>query len=94
MFETFENMAKDKKKSDQNSAQDQINFFDQPEVWDILDPSDQSFWEEFFRLEELLETTDELDPPSFSISIQNHQTGEVKTFSHIKLKPAVRKLSC
>lgn len=87
-------MAKDNKKTDQTSEPDQVNHFDQPEVWDILDPGDQSFWEEFFRLEELLEATDELDPPSFSISIQNHQTGEVKTFSHIQLKPATRKLIC
>jgi len=90
-------MAKDKK-SDSNTTSDQspdqMNHFDQPEVWDILDPGDQSFWEEFFRLEELLEATDELDPPSFSISIQNHQTGEVKTFSHIQLKPVRRKLDC
>jgi hypothetical protein len=87
-------MAKGKKKTDHTQEVDQMNHFDQPEVWDILDPGDQSFWEEFFRLEELLETTDELDPPSFSISIQNHQTGEVKTFSHISLKPAISKLLC
>jgi hypothetical protein len=87
-------MAKNKNNPDQPAQPDQINHFDQPEVWDIMDPGDQSFWEEFFRLEELLETTDELDPPVFSISVQNHQTGEVRTFSHIQLKPARKKLLC
>ncbi len=83
-----------KKDADQKEQPDQINHFDQPEVWDITDPGDQSFWEEFFRLEELLETTDELDPPTFSISVQNHQTGEVRTFSRIQLKPARKKIRC
>ena len=92
-------MAKQSKKSNSNLDQtpsevDQLSHIDQPEVWDMLDPGDQSFWEEFFRLEELVDVTDELDPPSFSISIQNHQTGEVKTFSRITLKSAARKLSC
>jgi len=87
-------MPKDKKNSGQSPQSDQINHFDQPEVWDIMDPGDQSFWEEFFRLEEILETTDELEPPSFSITVQNHQTGEVRTFSRVRLKPARKKLLC
>lgn len=89
------------KKSDQlqtppveNALLDAVGHLDQPDVWDIMDPGDQSFWEEFFKLEEVLETTDELDPPTFSITVQNHQTGEVKTFSQIHLKSVKKKIVC
>jgi hypothetical protein len=67
---------------------------DQPELWDLDDPRDQAFWEEFFHIEDLLSFTDELDPPTFSISVHNHQTGEVKTYSNIKLKSTRKKISC
>lgn len=67
---------------------------DQPEFWDIADPSDQTFWEEFFKIEDLLSVTDELDPPQFSITVQNHQTGEVKTYQNIHLSPSKKKILC
>jgi hypothetical protein len=67
---------------------------DQPEVWDIHDPRDQVFWEEFFKIEDMLSQTDELDPPTFSITVQNHQSGEVRTYSNIKLKSARKKVVC
>lgn len=34
--------------------------FDQSEIWNVLDDQDESFWEEFFKLEEASETIDEL----------------------------------
>lgn len=83
--------SKIKPKPEENEA---INSLEQPEVWDVQDPNDQSFWEEFFRIEELLNVTDELNPPTFSISVQNHQTGEVKTFSHIHLSSIRKKIVC
>jgi hypothetical protein len=72
------------------------NFFnsDQPDFWDVTDEADQSFWDEFFHLEDLLNVTDELDPPSFTITVQNHQTGEVKTYSNITLKSGKKKIVC
>jgi hypothetical protein len=73
---------------------DRIMNLDEPEVWDLDDPRDQAFWEEFFKIEDLLSYTDELDPPTFSISVHNNQTGEVKTYSNIKLKSARKKIAC
>jgi hypothetical protein len=60
----------------------------------MIDPAYQVFWEEFFRVEEVLEMSDEFDAPSFSITIQNEQTGEVKTYSNVKLKASRRKIEC
>jgi hypothetical protein len=73
---------------------DKLLASDQPELWDIQDPGDQMFWEEFFRVEEMLSLTDELDPPRFSITIQNHQTGEVKTYKNISLRSVRKKVQC
>jgi hypothetical protein len=89
-------MSKSKKTNHQSqqleAAELEFAHLDEREVWDILDPGDQSFWEEFFRLEEIVEVSDELDPPTFAITIQNLQTGELRTFSKIKLKPSLKKL--
>ncbi len=92
-------MAKNHSKSNTPQAQKPITldtFFDmdQPDVWDIQDPSDQMFWEEFFKIEDMLSLSDELDPPSFSITVQNHQTGEVKTFKNIHLRPVRKQTMC
>jgi hypothetical protein len=71
------------------------NFFDdQPDVWDITDEADRSFWNEFLQLENLLSVSDELDPPEFTITLQNHQTGEIKTYSNIHLKSGKKKIIC
>jgi hypothetical protein len=67
---------------------------DEPEVWDIEDPRDQAFWEEFFKIEDILSITDEFDAPTFSISVQNNQTGEVRTYTNIHLKSARKKIAC
>ena len=63
-----------------------FNDLEQLEFWDFNDPNDQAFWEEFFQIENLLEASDELDPPSFTISVQNQRNGEVKTYRNIRLK--------
>jgi hypothetical protein len=92
-------MAKNHSKSStppvKNSLpRDTFADMDQIDVWDIQDPNDQAFWEEFFRIEDMLSVTDELDPPSFSITVQNHQTGEAKTYQNIHLRPARKKVVC
>ena len=73
---------------------DLINDLDQLEPWDLGDANDQAFWEEFFQIEDMLEETDELDPPQFTISVVNHQTGRVRTFDHIRLKSIRKKIVC
>jgi hypothetical protein len=73
---------------------DFLSDLEQTDVWDFHDPGDQRFWEEFFQVEELLEVTDEIDPPTFSITVQNHQTGETKTYSNIHLSAARKKIVC
>ena len=86
-----------KPKSDQSELQQLDDLFtelDELELWDFVDPADQVFWEEFFKVESALEMSDEFDSPSFTITVQNHQSGEVKTFKNIKLKPSMRKISC
>jgi hypothetical protein len=73
---------------------DVLSSFDASESWAVTDPGDQSFWDEFFKIEEVLEATDEIDPPTFSITVQNHRTGEVKTYNRIHLKSAKQKIVC
>ncbi len=94
-------MSKSKKNTDATNSKstlqnedEVVNHFDQPDVWDVMDNADEAFWEEFFHLEDVLATTDELDPATFSISIENHQTGETKTFSKIHLKQTKSSLLC
>ncbi len=87
-------MSKTKTKSSFDLETDRVLELDEPEFWDITDQADQHFWEEFFHFEELIEVADELDSPEFSVTIQNHQTGEVKTFERIHLKSARRKIIC
>ncbi len=89
-------MSKSNSKTSQETSliDDIIAEMSQMELWDFVDPSDQAFWEEFFQIEDLLEVSDELDPPSFSISVENHKTGEVKTYSNIRLKSARKKVEC
>jgi hypothetical protein len=76
------------------TPQDTTLQLEQPEYWDICDPSDQMFWDEFFKIEELLELQDEIDPASFSITVQNHRTGETRSFPHIHLLSTRKKISC
>jgi len=73
---------------------DMITELDELDLWDVADPADQMFWEEFFKVENTLELTDEFDAPSFTITVQNHDTDELKTFSNIKLKPSRSKVRC
>jgi hypothetical protein len=89
-------MAKSKteEKHSEKLFEDAIAELEELELWDMIDPADQVFWEEFFRVEEVLEMSDEFDAPSFSITIQNEQTGEVKTYSNVKLKASRRKIEC
>lgn len=74
------------------SPQDTIEPNTSPDSWEVLDDGDASFWDEFFKIEDVLCATDELDPPSFSITVQNHQTGEVRTYQNIYLKSSRRKI--
>jgi hypothetical protein len=73
---------------------DTLGNIDDSVLWDFFDPSDEAFWQEFFQIEESLEATDELDPTTFSISVQNQHTGETRTFSHIHLKSTRKKIEC
>jgi hypothetical protein len=79
---------------EKKTAQDHLAQLDQPEFWDICDPSDQVFWEEFFQIEELLDFHDELDPATFSITVQNHKTGQTRSYPHIRLQSARKKVRC
>ncbi len=81
-------MAKAKK------IDDLLKDLDQVDIWDMADPSDQAFWEEFFQIEDMLEMSDELDPPRFTVTVENHQTGTIKTFRNIKLKSVRKKTAC
>ena len=90
-------MAKSSKPKIPNSKKqetDLITDYIGLDAWEVLDQGDQHFWEEFFQIEELVSNTDELDPPSFTITVQNHQTGEVKTYKKIYLKSARKKTFC
>ncbi len=73
---------------------DLIDDLDQLEFFDIHDPDDQIFWEEFFQIEKLLEWTDEIDPTTFSVSIRNDKTGEIKTYNRIRLQSVRKKIVC
>lgn len=73
---------------------DQLLQLDQPDLWDINDPTDQAFWQEFFQIEEMLELSDELDPTTFSITVQNHKTGDVRSYPHIRLLSTRKKTRC
>jgi len=86
--------SKSKQKAAENRLEDMITELEELDLWDFADPADQAFWEEFFKVENVIETADEIDAPSFTITVQNHDTGEVKTYSNIKLKPSRRKISC
>jgi hypothetical protein len=82
------------KKLHMDQLLDLIDDLDQMELFDLCDPSDHIFWEEFFRIEEVLELTDELDPPTFSVSIRNDRTGETKTYNKIRLQSVRKKIVC
>jgi hypothetical protein len=69
-------MAKPKYSTLTKELDDMISELEELEVWDFADPADQIFWEEFFKVENALEMNDEFDAPSFTITVQNHQTGE------------------
>ena len=76
-----------------DSFDEVISSLEQLEVWDVLDAADQSFWDEFFRIEEMLAFHDELEPPQFTVTVQNHQTGEVRTFQHVRFKSSKKRLT-
>jgi hypothetical protein len=94
--------------SSQTPSQDKIALFDLfdlsdldrlldgdgEEFWDVNDSHEHAFWSEFLRLEEVLSESDDLDPPTFSVTIQNHQTGEVRTFKNIRLVATRKKIAC
>lgn len=75
-------------------ANDELREGDEPEFMDVQNPYDQAFWDEFFQVEDLLEMTDELDPPNFSVTVQNHRTGETKTYNKIHLQSTRKKIAC
>lgn len=87
-----------KPKSDQPAVilntDDALAELEELDLWDMTDPADQAFWEEFFKVENILEMNDDFDAPSFTISIQNHDTGELRTYSGVKLKPSRQKIAC
>ncbi len=89
-------MANTKPKHDtlEKKLDDMLAELDELDLWDVTDPADQTFWEEFFRVEDVLEMTDEFDSPNFTITVQNNQTGETKTYHNIKLKPSRKKIDC
>jgi len=89
-------MAKTKSKQDaaEPKMDDMIADLEELDLWDFADPADQTFWEEFFRVEDALEMADDFDAPSFTITVQNNQTGEAKTYKNIKLKPSRKKIDC
>jgi hypothetical protein len=89
-------MANTKPKQDAKDAQlnDMIAELEELDLWDVADPADQTFWEEFFKVEDALEMSDEFDAPSFTITVQNNSTGETKTYQNIKLKPSRKKVDC
>jgi len=78
----------------QKKQQDNFASLDQTEFWDIADPTDEAFWNEFFHIEEILDFQDELDPATFSITVQNHKTGEVRSYPHIRLLSSHQKVRC
>lgn len=73
---------------------DAIAELEELDFWDMSDPADQAFWDEFFKVEDILEMNDDFDSPTFTISIQNHDTGELRTYNGVKLKPSRQKISC
>src|SRR5260221_418053 len=73
---------------------DEVREGDEPEFMDLQNPFDQAFSDEFFQVEDLLEMTDELDPPNFSVTVQNHRTGETKTYNRIHLQSTRKKIAC
>jgi hypothetical protein len=80
-----------KRHSDANPQFDEITTINSWEYGEVVE-NDDPFWEEFFKIEDLLCMTDELDPPKFSITVQNHQTGDVRTYKNIRLKSSRKKL--
>ncbi len=84
----------DKTKSNTTIQKDEFKSLDAPEVWDIVDPQEQAFWDEFFKIEEMLELHDNLDPTTFSITIQNQKTGEVRSYDRVRLLSTKRKIRC
>lgn len=89
-------MANTKPKQDAKDAQlnDMIAELEELDLWDVADPADQTFWDEFFKVEDALEMSDEFDAPSFTITVQNNSTGETSTYQNIKLKPSRKKIDC
>jgi hypothetical protein len=86
--------SKSKQNSPDQKLDDMLAELEELDLWDVSDPADQAFWEEFFKVEDALEMADEFDAPSFTITVQNHGTGETKTYRNIKLKASRKKISC
>ncbi len=86
--------TKPKHDTTEKKLDDMIADLEELDLWDVADPADQTFWEEFFKVEEALEMSDEFDAPSFTITVQNNTTGETNTYQNIKLKPSRRKIDC
>lgn len=82
-------MAKRRPHSD--SRFDEITTINSWEYGEVVE-SEDPFWDEFFKIEDLLCMTDEMDPPKFTITVQNHQTGEVRTYKNIRLKSSRKKV--
>ena len=66
---------------------DEVDFFDD------INPDDAAFWQQFFKIEEVLGLMDPEDGPTFNITIQNEQTGEVKSYSGVRLKSGQKELA-
>lgn len=72
---------------------EQLNLLDDLEFDDIENPEDRAFWNEFFKIEEALSVTDDLfEPPRFTISVQNQDTGETRTYRNIRLKSTKKRI--
>lgn len=75
------------------SLDDLVTDLERFDLW-AADQNDQVFWDEFFQIEDMLEASDELDPPFFTVKIENHQTGKTKSYPKIRLKAARKKIVC
>lgn len=89
-------MANTKPKPDQLTERldDMIAELDELDLWDMVDPADRTFWEEFFKVEDALEQAEEFGAPSFTITVQNNSTGETRTYHNIHLKPSRKRIDC
>lgn len=86
--------TKPKQDSAELKLDDMLTELDELDFWDASDQADQTFWDEFFKVEDALEMADEFDAPSFTITVQNNQTGETKSYQNVKLKPSRKKIDC